>query len=220
MAGMTERVLVVDDHPVVVDGLVAGLRAHGIDEVSTASTLAEAKALLQRERIDVVLLDLRLPDGSGTSLLRFAQSLDPRPAVVILSSFRSPEYLDVTMRLGAKGYLLKTAPIEEVVAAVRRAASGLSAFTSEEALEVHSHQWTPLTARGHEILSRLIAGRSNDEIGGDLGISTKRVEAHLSRMYARYGVGSRVELALRAERDNWLDLPVADPQIDPDGDGP
>lgn len=213
MAVVSERVLVVDDHPVVVDGLVAGLRIHGFDDVMAAATMAEAKSLLEQHRIDVVLLDLRLPDGSGTSLLRFAQSLAHVPAIVILSSFRSPEYLDVTMRLGARGYLLKTAPIEEVVAAVRRAASGLAAFSAEEAVAAHANPWIPLTAREHQIVERLVAGRSNDEIGADLGISTKRVEAHLSLLYERYrhryGVTSRTELALRAKSEGWLDLPTS-----------
>ncbi len=216
MAGVSERVLVVDDHPIVVDGLVTGLRARGVDVVGTAASLAEAEAVLNREEIDVVLLDLRLPDGSGTALLRFVRTLERPPAVVILSSFRSPEYLDVTMRLGARGYLLKTAPIEQVVTAIHRVASGLAAFTPDEAVAGFSHPWQPLTTREHAIVDRLVAGRSNDEIGAELGISTKRVEAQLSRMYERYGCASRVELALRAERDHWLELPVEDARFEDD----
>ncbi len=206
---MRPRVLIVDDHPVVVDGLVAGLAAHEIEVVGTAATLAEAQALLQREPIDVVLLDLRLPDGSGTSLLRFARSIPEAPAIIILSSFSSPEYVDVTARLGASGYLLKTAPTTEIVSAIRRAASGLVAIGPRE----RSRAWKPLSRREHAVLERLVAGRSNDEIAHDVGVSTKRVEAHLSQLYERYEVASRVELALAAERNGWLALPVADEEL-------
>jgi DNA-binding NarL/FixJ family response regulator len=204
---MTIRVLLVDDHPVVLDGLAAGLRQHGIEVAGAATTLAEARRALANGNIDVVLVDIRLPDGSGTELLRLAK--DPgAPAFIVVSSFASPEYLEVAMSLGAKGYLLKTAKTGDVVAAVRRAAAGMPAFTPAQLMEGYAASWTPLSEREAEIISRLLAGRSNDEIGADLGLSTKRVEAYLTRMYERYEVASRTELALRAQQDGWLDLPT------------
>lgn len=206
---MTIRVLLVDDHPVVVEGLSAGLRGHGIDVVGSASTLRQAHQYLASGTADVVLVDIRLPDGSGTDLLRLARE-PGSPSFIVLSSFSSPEYLEVTMKLGASGYLLKTATTADVVAAIRRVAAGLPAFTPEQLIEGHRANWTPLTPREAEIVARLIAGRSNDEIGGDLGLSTKRIEAYLTRLFNRYGVASRTELALRAQAEDWLDLPASD----------
>lgn len=203
---MSTRVLIVDDHPVVVDGLTAGLQAHGIEVVGSASSVSEARTRLAGKDIDVVLVDLRLPDGSGTELLDAARSADA-PAFILLSSFSSAEYVEVAMQLGARGYLLKTAKTSDVVSAIRRVVAGLPAFTPEQIMDGLRSAWQPLSEREANLLERLIAGRSNDEIAGDLGISTKRVEAHLTRLYERYEVASRTELAVRAERDGWLELP-------------
>jgi DNA-binding NarL/FixJ family response regulator len=206
---MTIRVLIVDDHPIVVDGLVAGLRSHGIDVRGSASSIRAAREFMAQDDLDVVLVDLRLPDGSGTALMRGIA--DPGgPAFIVLSSFSSPEYLEVAMRLGARGYLLKTAKTTEIVSAIRRVVAGRPAFTPAQLLEGHAARWEPLTEREAAIVRRVVDGRSNDEIGTDLGISTKRVEAHLTRLFERYRVASRTELAVRAERDGWLDLPRRD----------
>lgn len=208
---MSIRVLLVDDHPVVLDGLAAGLKQSDIEVAGSATTLAQARELLAGGNIDVVLVDIRLPDGSGTELLQLGNSPDD-PSFILISSFTSPEYLEAAMRLGAKGYLLKTAKTEDIVAAIRRVAAGMPAFTPAQLLEGYEANWTPLTDREAQIISRLLAGRSNDEIGADLDLSTKRVEAYLTRLYERYGVASRTELALRAQAEGWLELPRA-----PDG---
>jgi DNA-binding NarL/FixJ family response regulator len=206
---MTIRVLLVDDHPVVLDGLAAGLRQHGIEVTGLAMSLAQARAILAGGNIEVVLVDIRLPDGSGTELFRLAK--DPgAPAFIVLSSFATAEYLEVAMSLGARGYLLKTAKTADIVAAVRRVAAGVPAFTPEQLLEGHAANWSPLSAREARIVARLLAGRSNAEIGADLGLSTKRVEAYLTRLFERYDVASRTELALRAQAEGWLDLPTAE----------
>ena len=87
---MTIRVLLVDDHPVVLDGLAAGLRQHGIEVTGLAMSLAQARAILAGGNIEVVLVDIRLPDGSGTELFRLAK--DPgAPAFIVLSSFATAE---------------------------------------------------------------------------------------------------------------------------------
>jgi DNA-binding NarL/FixJ family response regulator len=206
---MTIRVLLVDDHPVVLDGLAAGLRQHGIEVTGLAMSLAQARAILAGGNIEVVLVDIRLPDGSGTELFRLAK--DPgAPAFIVLSSFATAEYLEVAMSLGARGYLLKSAQTSDLVAAVRRVAAGVPAFTPEQLLEGHGAIWSPLSAREARIVARLLAGRSNAEIGADLGLSTKRVEAYLTRLFERYDVASRTELALRAQAEGWLDLPTAE----------
>ncbi len=206
---MTIRVAIVEDHPVVIRGLAAALGARdGIELVGAARTLAEARALLASTPCDVVLLDLRLPDGSGVDLLR--ASGDDGPAFVVLSSFMTPEYVSAAIAMGASGFLLKTSETEDIEAAVTTAASGALAFTGEQLREARRAAWAPLTPRERAVLAGVMAGRSNDELTGDLGLSKKTVEGYITRLLARFGLATRTELAVKAERDLLLELPTAE----------
>ncbi len=203
---MTIRVLLVDDHPVVLGGLGAALTAQpDVAVVGLAESLAEARAAIASERPDVALVDVRLPDGSGMELLEQAADAG-QPAFIMVTTFDAPQYVEVAMDMGANGFLLKTAPIEEIVAAVRRVAGGGRVFTSDRSPQ-RGQRWHPLSERERQVIVGIVGGRSNDEIGGDLGISRKTVEWHLSHLFERFGVISRVELAMRAEREGWLGLP-------------
>jgi len=128
---VTIRIGLVDDHPVVLDGLAAALGAvPGLEVAARAGTIAGATALLARADLDVVLLDVRLGDGNALSLLRDRPA--PGPGVVVLSSFTSGQYVAAAIRLGAQGFVLKTAPLEEVAEAVRLVAAGGSWFTAAQ----------------------------------------------------------------------------------------
>ncbi len=205
---MTTRLIVVEDHALVVEGLRAALgRQPQVEVVGVAGTLAVGRALLRDTAADVVLLDLRLPDGSGIELLRECRGRDDAPAFLILSSFTSPEYTSTAVALGASGFLLKTAPTDDVLAAVAAIAAGGLAFTPEQLKVSRNAAWGPLTAREHEVLDGVVRGRSNDEISVDLCLSKKTVEAYITRLLARYGLMTRTELAVHAERSGVLDLP-------------
>lgn len=207
---MTIRVLMVDDHPLVVDGIRAALsKQPAIEIVAHAASLGEARQLVASIKCDVVLLDLRLPDGSGIELLREAHDDPSAPAFLVLSSFLTDEYVSAAIALGASGFLLKTSPADEIVEAVKRVAEGGLAFSHEQLRASRHAAWAPLTEREHAILDRVIRGRSNDELAGDLGLSRTTVEAYLSRLFARFGVITRTELAVHAEREQLLDLPVS-----------
>jgi DNA-binding NarL/FixJ family response regulator len=204
------RVLLVDDHPLVTERLEARLRAEDdLGVVSSAATLAAAELALLQNTVDVAICDVRLPDGSGFELLDRAAALPSPPRFIMLSSFDTPQYVDAAQRLGAAGFLLKTTPTDEILEAVRRVHAGGSAFPIELIRAGAQSPWKPLTTRERAVLARLLKGRSNDEIAADLGISRKTVEAHLSRLFARAGALSRTELAIRAERERWLDMPPA-----------
>lgn len=208
---MTIRVGLVDDHPVVLGGLQAALTSVADMEVAArASSIHEAEEVLARADLDVVLLDIRLPDGNGLELLASTRG-QVRPPVIVLSSFRTTQYVAAAIRFGASGFLLKTAPLDELVAAIRTVADGGSTFSASELSQAPA-DYVSLSPRQRELLRLVLAGHSNDEIAGDLGISRKTVESHLSRLFGRFGTGSRTELALRAERDGWLE--VADPRVD------
>lgn len=208
---MTIRVGLVDDHPVVLGGLQAALTSVADMEVAArASSIHEAEEVLARADLDVVLLDIRLPDGNGLELLASTRG-QVRPPVIVLSSFRTTQYVAAAIRFGASGFLLKTAPLDELVAAIRTVADGGSTFSASELSQAPA-DYVSLSPRQRELLRLVLAGHSNDEIARDLGISRKTVESHLSRLFGRFGTGSRTELALRAERDGWLE--VADPRVD------
>lgn len=201
------RVALVDDHPVVLGGLAASLAQQpGIEVAWKAATLAEARQALASEPCDVILVDVRLPDGSGLNLITRENGA---PGFLVLSSFDRPQYARAAYERGAAGYVLKTAPLEEVVAAVRSAAAGGTSFRAQHLASIAAGP----TLRPRELdVVRLVAeGRSNDEIAARLDISPKTVEAYLSRLYERWNLGTRTELALQAEREGWLDA---------DGDGP
>jgi len=197
------RVAVVDDHPLVREGTAALLAAMpGLEMVGTAGTLEEAAELLASARPDVVVLDIRLGQESGLRLLGGASGADG-PAIVVVTSYDYPQYVEAALRLGAAGYVLKTAPVAELVEAIRRAAAGGMAFGSRP----RGGLVASLSARELDVVRLVVDGRSNDEIGAALGIGAKTVESHLRRLFERFGLASRTELATRALREGWLDLP-------------
>ncbi len=110
--------------------------------------------------------------------------------------------------MGAGGFLLKTTSSGEIVAAIRDIAQGGLAFTAEQLRASRSAAWAPLSRREHDLLAGLLVGRSNDELSMELGLSRKSIEAYLSRLFARFGVMTRTELALVVDRRALLDLPV------------
>ena len=198
MSASLIRVAVVDDHPLVREGTAAIVdRAEDMEIAGVASSLDELRPMLDGT-VDVLLLDLRLGQDSGFDLLR--QSDDAAlPAVVCLTSYDYPQYADAAMRLGAVGFVVKTAPTSELLDAIRRAAAGGLAYG------VRPGRGVALSAREREVLQLVVAGASNDEIGARLGISARTAESHLRRLFDRTDVASRTELAARALREGWLE---------------
>ena len=191
------RVAVVDDHPLVREGTAALIdRQEDMEIAGVAASLAELRPILDGE-VDVLLLDLRLGDESGFDHLRAERG--PMPAVVVVTSYDYPQYADAALRLGAAGFVVKTAPTAELLDAIRRAAAGGLAFG------VRPGGGVTLSPREREVLRQVVEGSSNDEIGARLGISSRTVESHLRRLFERIGVASRTELAARALREGWLE---------------
>ena len=199
------RIAIVDDHPVLREGTAALLAAQsGLEIAGLASTLEEADTLLAAQAVDVVLLDIRLGADSGLRMLTGADASRPRPAIVVLTSYDYPQYADAALRLGASGFVLKTAPIAELLDAIRRAAAGGMAFGVRPN---RAGTIARLSQRELDVVRLVVDGRSNDEIAARLGIGPKTVESHLRRMFERFDLASRTELATRALREGWLDVP-------------
>ena len=148
----------------------------------------------------MLLLDIRLGTDSGLSLLSGSGS---RPAVVVLTAYDYPQYAAAARRLGAAGFVVKTAPIADLVTAIRAAAVGSPTFSCD----LDFSGAAQLTRRERQVVRLVADGRSNDEIGAALGVTTKTVEGHLRRLFERLGAQSRTELATRAVREGWLEVP-------------
>lgn len=192
------RVAVVDDHPLVREGTAAIVdRADDMEIAGVAESLEQLRPMLDGS-VDVLLLDLRLGQQSGFDLLREAADV-MLPAVVCLTSYDYPQYADAAMRLGASGFVVKTAPTAELLDAIRRAASGGLAFG------VRPGRGVALSDRERQVVALIVGGASNDEVGARLGISARTVESHLRRLFDRTEVASRTELAARAVREGWLE---------------
>ncbi len=190
------------------EGTAAILRAQpDMEVVSVAPSLeaAEAAGLFDRERVDVVLLDIRLGTDSGLRALTPAAPGE-RPAIIVLTAYDYPQYAEAALRLGAAGFVLKTSPLPELVDAIRRVAAGGMAFS----VRPTSAGIARLSPREHDVVRLVADGRTNDEIGAALQIGSKTVETHLARLFERLGVASRTELAMRAMREGWLDVPPGD----------
>ena len=204
---MTIHLAIVDDHPMVTGGLNAALgTVTDIDVVAHGASVAEARDLLTRDDLDVVLLDVRLDDGNGIQALA-ERGPRSRPGVLVISSFKTSQYVAASARYGAAGFLLKTVPLATLVEAIRTVASGGSVFTQEQLQK----GFVTLTPRERQIVRLAMDGLSNKEIGARLGTSPKTVESHLGAIYDRFGItGGRIELSFRAGEEGWLDIEPPD----------
>lgn len=201
------RVAVVDDHPAIPRGVAdAADETTDIRVVGVAGDLSAGTELLQRVDVDVAVVDLQLEGGAEG--LRLLERVSPGrgPALLVLSAFDYPALVRRAFELGAAGYLLKTDPIDDVLDAIRTVARGGTAFSADRLRAVRQAPRPP-TAREREVVRHVAAGSTNDEIATRLAISLKTVESHLRRMFDRYGVLSRTELAVMAVRDGWLAVP-------------
>jgi DNA-binding NarL/FixJ family response regulator len=200
---MTIRLAIVDDHPMVTGGLDAALTT--IDDlavVAHGATIADAAVILRRNDIDVVLLDVRLEDGNGIQALA-ERAPRTKPGVLVISSFKTSQYVAASARFGAAGFLLKTVPLPRLVEAIRTVHAGGSVFTQEQLQK----GFVTLSRREREVVELAMAGLSNKEIGARLEMSPKTVESRLSEIYDRFGItGGRIELSFRAAEEGWLDI--------------
>ena len=199
------RVLLVDDHPMIIDGLTLALETDEIEVVGTAGTVSEARRLAMEIAADVVVLDRHLPDGSGLSLIPILTAGDRATAVVVLTLAEDHRLVSRAILAGASGYLVKGASREEIVATIRAVARGqivLGSTIARPGLESFgsSGRFPQLTEREDEVLSLVADGRDNPEIGRRLGISAKTVANHVSSILIKLGAADRSQAAIMALR--------------------
>ncbi len=200
------KVLVVDDHPSTAHGLAALLdRQADLEALGVAGSVDEALQLAGEVRPDVVMCDIELNGApGGFEIARRLQS-GAGPAVLLFSSFDYPAFRQRAFDLGVAGYLLKTASLDEIAAAIRRVAAGGTAFNAAGMRDAALAPRRP-SDRELELIRLVREGLSNDEAAARLGIGTRGVESSLRRLFGRYGVFNRTALVELAEAQGWLAL--------------
>jgi DNA-binding NarL/FixJ family response regulator len=188
------RVLLVDDHPVVREGLRGMLGAEAdVEVVGEAGSAAEAVVAARACDPDVVLMDLRMPNGDGVAATLAVLAQQPRCRVVVLTTYENDADILRAVEAGATGYLLKDAGRAELAQAIRAAARGETVLAPSVAAKLVSRLRSPvgLTSREIEVLRLVGAGRTNAEIGRALLISEATVKTHLLRTFGKLGVSDR-----------------------------
>jgi DNA-binding NarL/FixJ family response regulator len=205
------RVLIVDDHPVVHDGVASVLnRTSDIRLVGSVQTADEVIPALERFSPDIALLDIRLSDTDGLTLV--GTMIDARPVlrVIMFSAYDVDEYVFAAIRAGARGYLLKGAPGAEMLAAIRKVHAGDSYLSPGlstklvDQMQARSHGTRVLTAREQMVLGLMASGLSNREIAGSLAITERTVKFHVTAILNKLGADNRTQAVALASRRGLL----------------
>ncbi len=206
---MTIKLLIADDHEVVRTGLASLVSDTEIEVVAGAASGAEAVEMARQHSPDVVLLDIRMPDGNGLSVLKELQRDLPETKVIMLTTYDNPTYIAQAVAAGAKGYLLKGSSRDELLGAIRTVADGADAWSQEDLRRVMGAMVTPrvkadldvpLTEREAQVLRQVACGLTNKEIARSLHISVETVKEHVQHILRKVGVSDRTQAAVWAVR--------------------
>lgn len=211
------RVLVADDHRVVRAGLVALLRQQdGLEVVGEAGDGLEAVALAGQLRPDVVLMDMQMPACNGVEATRQIRNQWPEVQVLVLTTYDDDELIWGGLQAGAKGYLLKDAPPDELLRGIATVAAGQSLLPPQIAAKLmqvisqggptRGEPTEPPTERELEILQLMAHGAANKEIAGSLYISENTVKTHVSNLFHKLGARDRTEAVTKALSKGWIRL--------------
>jgi len=205
-------VYLVDDHPFVREGLKTYLNTQkGIEVVGEAGNGEQALREIKEKQPDVVIVDLHLPGMDGVQLTRELKKISLNLQVIILSSFSNDQEVIDAIDAGALSYLMKDSPPEKLKEAIYAAGEGepvLHPRIARKLMKRVTRQETldePLTSREREVLSQLVNGYSNKEIGERLFISDKTVKTHVSNILRKLNVKDRTQAAIKAIEDKLID---------------
>jgi len=207
---MPVRVFIVDDHPVVVTGLQTLLgQLENIEVAGAVSSAFDAIPFLQKNQVDVILLDINLPDISGIELCKRIHKEFPEIKILGISTFSDRSYISRMIENGASGYLIKSAPAEEIAEAIDSVLRGKMyvSVSMEHVLRPLSSRpldsLPPLTKREKEILSQIAAGLTNNQIAEKLFISPLTVDSHRKNLLTKLEVNNTASL-IRFAMENGL----------------
>jgi len=196
------RVLIVEDHNVVRQGLVALINlAEGIQVVGEAADGVEAIAQHRKHQPDVTLVDLRLPKMGGVEVIQRVRNDNPNARFVVLTTYDGDEDIYRALKSGAKAYLLKGMTSEELITTIREVAAGKSHIPAAIAERLAERMGTEdLTPREADVLEQIVHGKSNKEIATELDISEATVKTHINSLLSKLGVTDRTQAATAAIR--------------------
>ncbi len=196
------RVLVVEDHHVVRQGLVALLKVvEGLEVVAEAADGVEAITQFRKHQPDITLIDLRLPRMGGVDVIHRLRTETPHARFIVLTTYDGDEDIYKALKAGARAYLLKGMTSEELVATIRSVHAGKSHIPPAVAEKLAERMGTEdLTARELDVLEQIVQGKSNKEIGTELDISEATVKTHINSLLSKLGVTDRTQAATAAIR--------------------
>jgi two-component system, NarL family, nitrate/nitrite response regulator NarL len=205
----TVRLVIVDDHSLVRDGLRARLSVvPGLQVIGEAASGTEALQLADADAPDLMLVDVGMRGMNGIELATTLRERHPKIRILMLSMYDNREYVLSAIRAGARGYVLKESPTEEIIAAIIAVQSGGNYFSAQVSNLVAQAggSASQLTGREHEILLLLAHGRSNKLVAKQLDISVRTVEAHRLSLRRKLGVDSASELLKIAVTNGWTTI--------------
>jgi DNA-binding NarL/FixJ family response regulator len=202
---MSTTVILVDDHELIRQGLRRAFeRESDFTVIGEASTVADALSLAEAIRPDVIIMDLRLPDGSGLDATRRLRQALPQVGIVVLTMYAGDEQLFGALEAGASAFVPKNTPAEEVVAAARHAASSPTAFTANDLAAAMHRRLAPsgprLSPREQDVLRLLADGLAVAQISRQLYISESTAKTHISKLYEKLGASNRAQALITAMR--------------------
>jgi DNA-binding NarL/FixJ family response regulator len=195
------KVLIVDDHAVVRHGLKTAIQAHGYEVAAVAGSINEAQAFMAQTNPDAIIIDINLPDGSGFELVTWARKLSPIIAIIVLTLNDGADYVRAAKNAGANAFIVKSAPLSDLLAALDFALSSPTSFSSKPIFKIGID--SGLTAREINILQSINLGLSNTAISTQLFISVSTVKTHISSIFRKLEADNRVQ-AVSIARERGL----------------
>jgi len=195
------KVLIVDDHAVVRHGLKSAIQSFGYEVVAVAGSINEARAFMAQTNPDAIIVDINLPDGSGFDLVTWSRRVSPRIAIVILTLNDGQDYVRAAKNAGANAFIVKSAPLSDLTAALDFAISSPHSFSSK--LSNLPEVEGGLTAREIDVLQSINLGLSNSAIAKNLFLSISTVKTHVSSILDKLNADNRVQ-ALKIARERGL----------------
>ena len=223
------KLLIADDHPTFSKGLSRMLGdEEDIECVGVAADGLEAVSMAKKLKPDIVLIDISMPKLKGTRAAREIHKNCPKTGIIMLSAFDYEAFILASLRAGARGYILKTAPLDKIASTIRLVHNGESVLDIKVTDKLVQHlqpregheggrddgvNFNILHPRELEVIDLAAKGMSNKEIANQLVISERTVQTHLVNIFRKLGASSRTQAVLYALREGWIDLDEAPKEL-------